>query len=375
MKVFKRIVCSTHNNIPIEIPSHPYVLLNRTVLYNCIIEAESNFLIESIAACDPEGDNVDLEMYFMANTTFLNYFDELITTLDIPFFYNITRQEHVLPISLESDYFDEELLSALKTLRELVEKYKQKKISFDKQHETLDKENENSSFIETSFFDHLAFNFFIFVMALILVIVMFIDLIFKGEKMQTLVANLAMIRGVKTISKEIKAIDKEYWIIIIWLSLILLCVLFLTIEKLYRMPMFRKYCYSNTIKIMLFISDIKSYVPIKLCKTSGSIHLFKLTSSINRENVTLHKNKLWDILEIDWRLVTITLSGNVINLPGSVIIPFRDKFKIRWIIKSKCLLLHLMLKQGQTWYPLSNIRDMMEIENNVPQSVDMHIEP
>ena len=24
---FKRIVCPTHNNIPIEIPSHPYVLI------------------------------------------------------------------------------------------------------------------------------------------------------------------------------------------------------------------------------------------------------------------------------------------------------------------------------------------------------------
>ena len=347
------------------------------VLCNCIIEAESNFLLESIAACDPERDNVDLEMYFVANTVFLNYFDELISTLDIPFFHNVMRQEHILPISLESDDFDEELLSAPKTLRELVERYKQKKISFDKQHETLDNEKENDSFIGTSIFDHLAFNIFIFVMAVISVIIMFIviKLIFKGEKMQALVANLAMIRGVKAISKEIEAIDKEYWIIIIWLSLILLCVLFLTIEKLYRMPIFRKYHYSNTIKIMFFISDIKSYVPIKLCKTSGSIHLFKLTGSINRENVTLHKNTLWDILEIDWRPVTITLSGNVINLPGSVIIPYRDKFKIRWILKGKPLLLHLMLKQGQTWYPLSNIRDMMEIENNVPQSIDMHIEP
>ena len=40
---FKRIVCSTHNNNLIEIPSHLYVLLNRTVLCNCIIEAENNF--------------------------------------------------------------------------------------------------------------------------------------------------------------------------------------------------------------------------------------------------------------------------------------------------------------------------------------------
>ena len=213
-------------------------------------------------------------------------------------------------------------------------------------------------------------------MAVISVIIMFIviKLMLKGEKMQALVANLALIRGVKALSKEIESIDKEYWIIIIWLSLILLCVLLLMIEKLYRMPMFRKYHYSNTIKIMLFISDIKSYVPIKLCKTSGSIHLFKLTGSINRENITLHKNTLWDIMEIDWRLITVTLSGNVNNLPGSVIIPFRDKFKIRCIIKSRPLLLHVMLKRGQTWYPLSNVRDIMEIEDNIPQSVDMHIE-
>ena len=314
----------------------------------------------------------------MVNTAFLNYFDELINTLDTPFFHTITRQEHILPISLESDDFDKELLSAPETLRELVKKYKQRKLSFNKQHKTLDNEKEDDSFIGTSIFDHLAFNIFIFVMAVISVIIVFIviKLVFKGEKMGALVTNLAMIKGVKAINEEIKNdIDKEYWIIITCLSLILLGVLFLTIEKLYRMPIFRKYCYSNTIKIMLFLSDIKSYVPIKLCKTSGSIHLFKLTGSINRGNITLYKNTLWDIMEIDWQPVMVTLSGNVINLPGSVIIPFRDKFKIRWIMKSRLLLLHLMLKQGQTWYPLSNVREMMEIENNMPQSVEMHIEP
>ena len=67
---FKWIVCSTHYNISLEIPSHLYVLLNRTILCNCIIEAENNFLLESIAACDPDSTDVDLEMYFMANTAF-----------------------------------------------------------------------------------------------------------------------------------------------------------------------------------------------------------------------------------------------------------------------------------------------------------------
>ena len=62
---------------------------------------------------------------------------------------------------MESDDFDKELLSAPETLRELVERYKQRKLSFDKQHETLDNEKGDGSFIGTSIFDHLAFNFYI----------------------------------------------------------------------------------------------------------------------------------------------------------------------------------------------------------------------
>ena len=95
----------------------------------------------------------------MANTAFLNYFDELIKMLDATIFHNVTRQEHILPISLESDDFDKELLTAPETLRELVEKYKQRKLSFDKQHETLDKEND--IFIETSIFNHSHLIFYI----------------------------------------------------------------------------------------------------------------------------------------------------------------------------------------------------------------------
>ena len=182
------------------------MLLNRAVIYNCIIEAKNYFLLKSIAACDPDGDGMDLEMYFIANTAFLNYFDELINMLNTPFFHNITRQEHILPISLESDDFDKELLSAPEILRELIEKYKQGNLSFDKQHETLDNEKEGDIYIETSIFDHLAFNNFIFLMAIISVIIGFIviKLVFKGEKMWALVTNLAMIKGVKAINEEIK---------------------------------------------------------------------------------------------------------------------------------------------------------------------------
>ena len=67
----------------------------------------------------------------MANTTFLNYFEGLIDTLNVPMLQNMTMQEHILPISLESDDFDKELLAAPETLRELAENYKRKKLNFD----------------------------------------------------------------------------------------------------------------------------------------------------------------------------------------------------------------------------------------------------
>ena len=51
---YKRIICTLNNNIPVNIPSHPYVLLDRNILCNCDIEAKSNFLLESLAACNEQ---------------------------------------------------------------------------------------------------------------------------------------------------------------------------------------------------------------------------------------------------------------------------------------------------------------------------------
>ena len=61
----KHIICTINNDIPIKIPSHPYVLVNRSVLCNCGIEAENTFLLESLAAC--HNSSTKLIMYFTVN--------------------------------------------------------------------------------------------------------------------------------------------------------------------------------------------------------------------------------------------------------------------------------------------------------------------
>ena len=102
--------------------------------------------------------------------------------------------------------------------------------------------------------------------------------------------------------------------------------------------------FSNTVKIMIFISDIQYYVPIKLCKTTGSIHLFKITGTLNSENIKLNRNYARDTLEIDWKEVNMTFNGNKVNLPKLVTIKLKDKFKIRHMMKKESLLFHVMLK-------------------------------
>ena len=71
----KHIICNFNNDIPIKIPSHPYVLVNRSVLCNCEIEADNHHLLESIATCDNK--ITKLVMYFTINLAFTNYLDML----------------------------------------------------------------------------------------------------------------------------------------------------------------------------------------------------------------------------------------------------------------------------------------------------------
>ena len=69
----KHIICNVNNDIPVKLPSHPYVLVNRSGLCNCSTEAANHYLLESIAACDNRDSK--LIMYFTVNMAFANYLD------------------------------------------------------------------------------------------------------------------------------------------------------------------------------------------------------------------------------------------------------------------------------------------------------------
>ena len=95
-------------------------------MYNCNIEAECNFLLQSLVACR-ENEKPDLEMCFTVNLAFVDYLDQLNETIDTPIIRNWTNQKQILPICLEPFEINSSLQQAPKTLKEFVNQYREKR--------------------------------------------------------------------------------------------------------------------------------------------------------------------------------------------------------------------------------------------------------
>ena len=145
----KYIICNINNDIQIKIPSHLYVLVNRSLLCNCGIEVENHFLLESLAAC--QGINSKLVMYFTVNTAFINYLDQspnLTESLEFPIIKDKTTFEQTLPISLNMSKFNATLLTASSNLKEFIHQYTNNKEIFylQERHDSMEL-NTNKNFL------------------------------------------------------------------------------------------------------------------------------------------------------------------------------------------------------------------------------------
>ena len=130
----KHITCNINSDIPVRIPSHPYVLVNRSVLCNCHIEADNHYHIESLAVCD--NANSKLTMYFTVITAFENYLDifpNLTELLEFLVIKNRTTYEQTLPITLNISRFDKTSLMAPTNLKYFMKSYTKHKKFFDLQ--------------------------------------------------------------------------------------------------------------------------------------------------------------------------------------------------------------------------------------------------
>ena len=66
----KRLVCSNYFHMAHPVPSYPYVLVNRSLLWNCHLESGLTYVLKSLGSCSTKDK---LTMYFSINSAFNHY--------------------------------------------------------------------------------------------------------------------------------------------------------------------------------------------------------------------------------------------------------------------------------------------------------------
>ena len=184
-----------------------------------------------------------------------------------------------------------------------------------------------------NFFLNKIVNIFTFLSSIIsiITIILVTYLFCKHKHIRTIVASLLLYQAKEVEVRATMKIDDSECGTLTYIG-IALTLLSMTIVILlhYRKSKFcRGHRFSNIVKIVLFISDVQHYIPIKLCKTSGSLHLFKITGTLTSEDIKLNRNYLWDTLEIIWDKIKLAFNSNEIKLPKLVMIKMQDKIRVR----------------------------------------------
>ena len=156
----------------------------------------------------------------------------------------------------------------------------------------------------------------------IITVTLVIYLFCKHKHIRTIVASIIFHKAKEVEAKSSTEIDNSECGTLVYIGIALTLLNMVNVILLhYRKSKFcRGYRFSNVVKIVLFISDIQHYIPIKLCKTSGSPQLFKIKSTFKSEVIRLNKNYLWDMLEINWNKFKLLLNSNEIELPQIIMI-------------------------------------------------------
>ena len=275
----KHLICNINNDILVKIPSHPYVLVNRSILCNCRIEADNHHLLESITPCDKKVTK--LTIYFTINLAFTNYLDMFPNLTDsLTLIRDKTSYEQPLPIHINVPHYDSSLNNRPTKLKDFLINY------ISTNHEEIFNSQQRHAIHTSSpyknFFLNQIVSIFTFTTSIISIvtIMLVIYLLCKHKHIRTIVASLKMYK-----TKEVEAnsklnieVNNSECSTLAYIGMALKILSMATVIFLHfrKSKLCKGYRFSNIVKIVLFISDVQNYIPIKLCKTSGSIHLFRI---------------------------------------------------------------------------------------------------
>ena len=396
----KRLICSYDQGLAKPLPAASYALVSRDILCHCHLQVGLTYILKNIASCNLTAVP---KLEYSVNLAFMDYFqnrwgnDSLHDISMLP-----TLQETVLPLSLEDYSQDPEVSKyALETqthpttLAELAQVQAQKKMFLQTRKEFIfegkagiirSKERPRlpvtpiteSRKIPFLFTAMIHIYFFIGSSLGILWSVPYIWYAIKQRKMASLVAAMTLYQRspaeaapVTSVMKAAvpppligynpfqmhanpaaKLVCQDPWVSFIVTAITIAGIILYLYKMCKHLTLVKGHRFANICHIHLVIGNATRYAPIKIGDTIGSPFLFQYTSLPSTEQTTLQKECLWDHMHFNWGNTQVYYKDKKIPLRQHVTIPLTDKMRVR-SISSKEHQVMFMVKQGETWYNMS----------------------
>ena len=324
----KRLICTYASDMARPVPSHDYVLVNRSMLCNCHMESGLTYLLKSIAFC--EGATMDYTMHFALNLAFLHMIQEIWPGNFSHLTPNLTQDELAFPLSLPTNAdFCKQNPNTSYPLNLLQEPAFLTALRSSLKARSLVHQNRNSPFPfsprqeypvghlrKGSFLFHLALHIFYFSSGVIVFLSIGPQIYggIKQGKLKALVATMTMYKlptteavnetlylaeSIVSSKGQAKYVCLDPWINALLTLASLGTIITYMIMRCRKRTLCRGLEYASACHIYVFISKNERYSPIKLRSTTGLLYNFVTSQKIPIESLELHRGCPWDSLRIN----------------------------------------------------------------------------
>ena len=382
----KRLICSYAQGLARPLPSSPYALVSRDILFHCHVQIGLTYVLKSIAACNVSQAPT---IYYSAHLAFWDYFHSLWNNT---FSRNLTITEPVFPIFLEdfsqdpaSQFYKANTTASPSNLQELITLTTQKR-NFLKNRKKLFSTQQGGvtpqlprfqSQSKSSFLFTVITHIYVFIGSTVGICMLVPQIIYaiKQRKITGLIAAISMYRPnaaeaapinitqaqtltVMDIPKNpgAKLICQDPWVSVLMTVITVIGVIVYLYRSCHHKTLTRGYKFASICELYVILCNSTRYVPLKIGKCVGSPFLFIYAHTIPKSKVQLQKQLLWDHVHLHWSDENIRYKDSPIPLKEHVTTKIGDKIRIRNMFLSDFKVMY-MAKQGDTWYNLTQIEN------------------
>ena len=329
----KRLICTYASDMARPVPSHNYILVNRSMLCNCHMESGLTYLLKSIAFC--EGASADYTMSFALNLAFLHMIQELwpgnfsmlppaITSKELSFPLGLTSNADFCskdpngsyPLALLHEPTSLTALQSILQARGAAPPTRKSPFHLGPRQDYPIGHHRKGSFLF-----HLALHIFYFSTGIIVFVSIGpqIYACVKQGKLKTLVTTMALYKlpGTNALipnDEHAKYVCLDPWInALVTLASLGTIVTYLMVRCRWH-TLCRGLEYTTACHVYVFISSNDRYSPIKLCSVTGLLYNFVTNRRLPVESLELHKGCPWENLSINWGGVTLANGDTQIRL-------------------------------------------------------------